>query len=100
MVLFNSFICLVVFSCNSLKDFCVFSLRASSCLPVFSCISLRGLFISFLKPSVIIMKSDFRSESCFSGVIVYPRHAMVGESGSDDAKVTLISVAYVLTIAS
>jgi hypothetical protein len=33
-------------------------------------------------------------------VIVYPRHAMVGESGSDDAKVTLISVAYVLTIAS
>jgi hypothetical protein len=32
------------------------------------------------------MKSDFRSESCFSGVLVYPGLAMVGEMGSDDAK--------------
>jgi hypothetical protein len=38
MVLFHSFNCLVVFSCNSLRDFYVFSLRASNCLPVF-CIS-------------------------------------------------------------
>ena len=30
MVLFNSFTCLFVFSCNSLRDFCVSSLRASS----------------------------------------------------------------------
>jgi hypothetical protein len=35
MVLFNSFTCLVVFSCYSLGDFCVSSLKASSCLPVF-----------------------------------------------------------------
>jgi hypothetical protein len=38
MVLFLSFACLNVFSCNSLRYFCVSSLRASSCLPVFSCI--------------------------------------------------------------
>jgi hypothetical protein len=37
--LFISFACLIVFPCNSLRDFCVFSFRASSCLPVFSCIS-------------------------------------------------------------
>jgi len=30
MFLFNSFTCLVVFSCNSLRDFCVSSLRAST----------------------------------------------------------------------
>ena len=35
MVLFNSFTCLDVFSCNSLRDFCVSFLRASICLPVF-----------------------------------------------------------------
>lgn len=67
MVLFNSFTCLVVFSCNSLREFYVSSLRASTCIPVFSCISLRELLMSFLK-SIIIMKSDFKSESCFSGV--------------------------------
>jgi hypothetical protein len=38
MVLFNSFTYFVVFSSNSLRDFCVFLLRASSCLHVFSCI--------------------------------------------------------------
>jgi hypothetical protein len=32
------------------------------------------------------MRSDFRSMSCFSGVVVYPGLAMVGEFGSDDAK--------------
>jgi hypothetical protein len=31
------------------------------------------------------MKSDFRSESYFSGVMVYPGLALV-EPGSDDAK--------------
>jgi hypothetical protein len=45
MVLFLSFACLIVFSCNSLRDFCVSSLRASSCLPVFSCISLRVIYV-------------------------------------------------------
>jgi hypothetical protein len=32
------------------------------------------------------MRSYFKSESCFSGVMVYPGLAMVGELGSDDAK--------------
>jgi hypothetical protein len=75
-----------VFFCNFLKDFCVSSLRASSYLPVFSCIFLRELFITFLKPSIIIMRNDFRSESCFSGVMMYPGLAMVGELVSDDAE--------------
>jgi hypothetical protein len=59
MVLFNSFTCSVVFSCDSLREFCVFSLKASTYLVVFSCISLRELFMSFLKSSIIIMRSDF-----------------------------------------
>ena len=40
----------------------------------------------FLKSSIIIMRSDFRSEFSFSSVMVYPGLAMVGELGSDDAK--------------
>jgi hypothetical protein len=46
MTLFISFTCLIVFSCNSLRDFCVYSLKASICLPMFY-ISLRELFLSF-----------------------------------------------------
>ena len=42
--------------------------------------------MSFLKSSLMIMGSDFRSEPCFSGVMVYPGFAMVEELGSDDAK--------------
>jgi hypothetical protein len=79
MVLFNSITCLVVFSYNSLKHFCVSSLKVSSCLPVFSC-------ISFLKFSIIIIRSDFRSMFCFSVVMVYPGLAVVGEFVSGDAK--------------
>ena len=75
-----------MFTCNSLRDFCVSSLRASTCLPVFSCISLRELFMSFLKSCVIIMRCDFKSESCFSGVLWYLGLTVVGELGSDDAK--------------
>ena len=36
----------------------------------------------FLKSSIIIMKSDFISESCFSVVMVYPGLAMIGELDS------------------
>jgi hypothetical protein len=36
---------------------------------MFSCISLRELFMSFLKSSIIIMRCDFKSESCFSAVL-------------------------------
>jgi hypothetical protein len=52
---FCSFACLVVFYCNSLRDFLllllfVSSLRVSTGLPAFSCISLRELFMFFLNP--------------------------------------------------
>ena len=49
-----------------------------------SCISLRELFMSFLKSSIIIMRSDFRSEYCFSGVLGY-LDLVVGELVSVDA---------------
>jgi hypothetical protein len=42
--------------------------------------------MSFLMSSISMMRSDFRSDSCFSGVMVYPGLAMVGELGSDDVK--------------
>jgi hypothetical protein len=51
MVLFNSFTCSVVFSSNSLRDFCVSSLMAFTCLSVFSCNSLRIFCVSSLKAS-------------------------------------------------
>jgi hypothetical protein len=85
MALLNSFVCLVVFSCNSLREFCVSSLRASSCLPEFSYISLRELFISFLKSSIIMMRSDFKTESYLPGVMG-SLGLVVGKLGSDDAK--------------
>jgi hypothetical protein len=50
---------------------------------MFSYIFLGELFMFFLKSS--IMKSDFKSESCFSSVAGYPGLAMVRELGSDDA---------------
>jgi hypothetical protein len=84
--LFNSFTCLVVLSCNSLRDFYFSSLRASSGLPVFSCISLRELFVFFLKSPIIITRCGFKSESCFSGVLGYPGFTAVGELGYSNAK--------------
>jgi hypothetical protein len=62
------------------------SLRSSTCLPVFSYISLRELLMSFLKYSIINMRCDFKSESCFSVVLGYPGLTVVGEVVSDDAK--------------
>ena len=59
--------CLVMFSCNSLRDFYVSSLSTSTCLAVFCCIFLRELLMSFLKSSTNIMRYDLKSESCFSG---------------------------------
>jgi hypothetical protein len=32
------------------------------------------------------MRRDYKSYSCFSGMMGYPRLAMVGEMGSDGAK--------------
>ena len=40
----------------------------------------------FLKSSTSIMRYDFKSESCFSGVLGYPGLAVVGVLGSDDAE--------------
>jgi hypothetical protein len=102
MVLFNSITCLVVlscnffkgflcflfkgfyllteFSCNSLRDVCVSSLRTCSCLAVFFCISLSELLMP-LKSSTSIMRYDFKSESCFLGVLLYPGLSVVGERG-------------------
>ena len=42
--------------------------------------------MSFLKSSIIIMRCDFKSEFCFSGVLGYPGLTVVGELGSDGAK--------------
>lgn len=35
----------------------------------------------FLRSSIIFMRWDFRSESCFSGVLAYPGFAVLGELG-------------------
>lgn len=40
--------------------------------------------MTFLKSSIIIMKYDFKSESCFSSVLVYPGLTVVGVLSSDD----------------
>jgi hypothetical protein len=84
MVLFNSLTCLVIFSCNSLRDFCISSLKASTYLCVLSCISLMELFMSFLKSSISIMKCDFKPKSHFPRVLVYSGLVVVGDLGSDD----------------
>jgi hypothetical protein len=64
MVLLNSITCLVVFSYNSLRDFCVSSLRTSTYFAVFY-ISLSELLMPFLKSSTSLMRYYFQSESCF-----------------------------------
>ena len=86
IVLFNSITCLVVFSCNYLRDFCVSSLRTSTDLAVFSCIFLSELLMPFLKSSTSIMRYDFKSKSCFSCMLGYPGLAEVGMLGSDDGE--------------
>jgi len=42
--------------------------------------------MSILMSSTIIMRCDFKSESCFSVVLWYPGIAVLGELDSDDAK--------------
>jgi hypothetical protein len=78
MVLFNSITRLVVFSCNSLRDFCASSLVSSTYLAVYSCISLSELFKSFLMSSTIIMRYAFKSRCSFSGVLGCPGLGKVG----------------------
>ena len=55
-------------------------------LAVFSCISLSKLLKPFLMSSTSIMRYDFKSESCFSGVLGYPGLAEVGVLCSDDGE--------------
>jgi hypothetical protein len=88
MVLLNFFTCLVVFSYNSLRDFWISSLRSSTCLPEFF---KKELFVSFLNYSIIIMRCDCKSESCFSHVLGQPRFWW--------CQVALVSVPYVLVLA-
>ena len=64
------YIQILLFRCDGL-----FRMLAFLFFPVF----LRELLMSFLKSSIIIMRSDFRSKSCFSSGMVYPGFAMVGE---------------------
>jgi hypothetical protein len=68
MVLFNFIASLVVFSCNSLRDFCVYSLRPCTCLAVFTCISLSELLMPLLKSSTSIMRHDLNLNLAFRGV--------------------------------
>jgi hypothetical protein len=86
---FKDFYLLAVFSCNSLSDFCVSSLMASTYLAVFSYISLSELLMPFLKSSTTIMRYDFKSESCFSGLLGCPGLIVVGVLGSGDTQCSL-----------
>jgi hypothetical protein len=100
MVLLNSITRFVLFSFNSLRHFCVSSLKTSTCLAVFFCNSLRTLTYSamfscisssellmpFLRPFTSIMRYDFESESCFSGVLAYSGLTELGVLHSDDGE--------------
>jgi len=96
MVLFNSFIYMVLFSC-SLRDFYVSLVRASTCFPVLSCISLSELFMSLLKFSSLNMSVNL---ACFSGVLEYPGLAVVGDLSSDDGFCCLGAYHYLLPFIS
>jgi hypothetical protein len=109
MVLLKSITCLVVFSCNSLRDFCVSFLRSSTYLAVFSCNSLRDfcassltvstclavfscisseLSMPFIKSSTSIMRYDFRPKSCSLGMLGYPGLAVLVVLGSEDTQLS------------
>jgi hypothetical protein len=62
---------------------------------VFFCISLSELLMPFLKSSTTIMRYDFKSASCFSGLFGYPGIVVAGVLGS----VFLVSVSKILTFA-
>ena len=54
--------------------------------------------MSLLKSIIIIMRCDFKLESCFPGVMGYPGLAMVGNLGSDDGYFCLCSHPRLLVI--
>jgi hypothetical protein len=88
-----------VFSCNSLRDFCVSSLGTNAYLPVFSCISLRELFMSFLKSSIIIMRCDINQSLTFR-VFWSIQASLCWENWVLMMPSSLGFVAYVLALAS
>ena len=55
--------------------------------------------MSFLKSSIIVMRCDFKSEPCFSGVLGYPGLSG-GRTGFWWCQIALVSVANVLALAS
>lgn len=65
---------------------------------LFSCISSRELFISFLEACIIFMRWNFRSLSCFSGILGYPGLAVVRELGSGGAKLHLFLLLIILCL--
>jgi hypothetical protein len=94
MVLFNFFTCLIVLSFNSLSKFCVSSLRASTCLIGVLLYSFNGVIYVLLNVLYITMRillfwCDGLSSTCFGVRIRFWW-----------CQVTLVSVVYVLVIAS
>jgi hypothetical protein len=56
---------------------------------LFTCVLLyffKGVIYVLLKSSIITMRCDFKSDSCFSGVFKHSGLTVVGELGSDDYK--------------
>lgn len=70
----------------------------SACLTVFSCTSTSELVISSLNVSVFYMRLYFRSQSCFSGVLGYPRRTVVEELRSDGAEVYCLILLILLSL--
>ena len=69
--------------------FCLLDEVSATGFYLFSLILLyffKGVIYVLLKVLHHLMRSDFRSISCFSGVMVYPGLAMVGKFVSDEAK--------------
>lgn len=71
---------------------------AGTCLPMFLCVSLREFFISSLKASIIFMSWDFKSLSCFSGMLGYVGIAVVGELGSGIIKLHWVLLLMILSL--
>ena len=63
----------------------IISFNSFTCLPLFFYISFSELLISSLKDSIIFMRKDFRTDSWFSGMLVYLAFVVVGQLVSDDA---------------
>lgn len=69
-----------------IQEICCFFFKEFYLSACVSCISLRELFASSLKTFHILMKYDFRSESCSSVGFRHPGFSVVGELGSDCTK--------------